>query len=611
MFVVIANLLGIIFTWMVSSVQFNDASQALASGVYSATTIINYSVGKSIFLYLFYILIAIIFGLIFYVRYRKNNTEILNEKVESSLSINKKEFLFLIFFLGFIVFVNYFFAENIFSQKTFHSEEFYNLSALNELHYEKFDIIYPYSIGNILILDLFEKIGLNLLAYKIIINVLALFFLYLAISSFVSKRKSRVLYFLLIVAMYLQPIVSPSLHRNILRFIIPFLVLSSLMLINNILIRKSKLGYFYLFLVNLFILLFSSADIIVVSYVVYGLFAILSSLREKSIKKFIIYISAPIVSLLFLIIITFGKEVYFIKNQLLSIVYYSGFVNTNPYFNIFDIFKSVGLVVFVKNLVNIIIYYFPLFIIFNLFLFFLSNIKKNIFNLNSRLAYVLILTPTYFIYNRQVFGDAGIGRIGIAASILIFITILLRECKIDGKHLKFVYHACLVFFGTILVVNVYFLRHSFIDLYDAKIQQKIDDNTILCSDSFLSSNLKFSGYKYCDKYLVDNLLELKQVVGDNRFYIYDDSFSFYYIFSTRPITLIPSYSMSYTGQNKVKDKLIDNDIRYIIYPRNSNFFGVPENSRNDSNFMKIINAYMADSFEEVYRSSQYIVYKYK
>lgn len=613
MFIFAANLIGAGLAWLLSLWPASDARQALAEGVFSATSIVGYSVGKSVLLYVFYIALAAVlgFGYMMWARRRPETGRV--EVGEGHMSglpiIQKKEILFLALVVVFFAVANYACSVNFFDANAIRSEEFYNLSAMEELRYEQFDIIYPYAIGNIIFADLFRNIGLDLMAYKTVLNSVALVFLYLAIAIFVKGRR-RIIYFSLIVLFYLQPIISPSLHRNLLRFCIPFFVLSSLYLIHNNLGKKTR-NYIYLFLVNVLVLLLSSADVLVVSYVVYSLFISLSWLKERDSKKFLLYASGPLAALAFLFIIFGWNEFYLLQHQLLAIPYYSGFVNTNPYVDIFEIFRSDSPWQLLKNASNVLIFYLPPLIIFNLVLFFICHIKKINIDLSSPLTYAMILTPAYFIYHRQTLGDAGVGRIGIAAIILMFITIILAEVRNKPAYLRLIYHTALVFFIAIFSVNLYFLRYSLVDIYNAQLRDKTGNGVMLCADTPFSQQLKFAGFTYCDKSFVAELSALKETIGNNQFYVFDDTFAFYYLFGARPVVLIPAYSMSHSGQAEIIKKIADNDIFYIIYPRDSAFFGVPPASVGNENFMGLIKNLIQEKYRLAKKSPLFYLYQAK
>jgi hypothetical protein len=612
MFILVANLVGMAVAWLLSLLELGDAQRALAEGVFSATSVAGYSVGKSVLLYFAYIAVAVVLGVAF--SFRKGagseaeKTEMENNRLSGFPVLRKKEIALLCSVVIIFVVANYLFSVKFFDAGSMRSEEFYNLAAADELHYQKFDIIYPYSIGNIVFVNLFRAAGLSVMAYKALLNSLALILMYIAIAVFVRGWR-RFLYSFLIILFYFQPLISPSLHRNLLRFIIPFLVLTSLYLIHSYLGRK--LRFFYLFLLNLLVFLLSSADVLVVSYLVYGLFILLNFLKDRSGKNLLLYMAGPLAALVFLFIIFGQNEFYLLKNQLSAIGYYSGFANTNPYFDVFAIFGSNNIRVLIKNTSNLLIYYLPLFIIFNLFLFFTARIKKISLDLSSPLTYVMILVPAYFVYNRQTLGDAGVGRIGIAAVMLLFITMILAELKNKPAHLRFIYRTSLVFFIAIFSVSLYFLRYSLIDIYNAQIRDTKSASLVLCAETQFAKRLQFAGFIYCDKDFINELSVAKQAVGENRFYVFDDTFALYYLFAARPVVLIPTYSMSRSGQAGIVRKIANNNISYILYPRIGGFFGVPENSLEDSNFMGLIKSLIYEKYTIIKKTPLFFIYQAK
>lgn len=592
MFFLLSNILSALSIFGLSFLKFNDAEQAFREGVFSATSVIGYSIGKSVFLYVAYVLLAVVCGGLYWYWHRANwENYIPTETALPTKPIFKKSELVLLgsIMIAFVV-GNYYFAEDFFNQNTLYSEEFYNLAAVNEMSSDKFDLAYPYSIGNLVSIRAFQKVGLTLVDYKVLINVAALGLLYFCIASFVTSRGRRWAYFLFFLVFYFQPLISPSLHRNLLRFIIPFAVLTVLQLIQRT-GKNNKSTYLYLSLLSVAIFWFSSADILVVSYVVYALFAGIVVATERSLKNVWPYLAAPITALLFLSIFFGTNEFYFLKNQVLSILLYSGFANTTPYYNVWTTFQWAGLAALLKNILNLIIYFSPFLILFNLWLFFVAYYKKIQISLSSRLTYVMILTPAYFVYHRQTLGDAGIGRIGIAAVVLMCITFLLREITNRPRQLEWAYRLSLVFLGAIFFVSGYFLRYSLIDLYHNHIKPAQPLGIVSCADTIFAQSLHMAGFERCDKSFVEQLQQLKKVVGDRVCYVFDDTFALYYMLNSRPITLIPTYSMPRTRQLDILKKMDKFQVSCIIYPKLSHFFGVPDAYVNDPKFMSLIKEY--------------------
>ncbi len=606
MTILLTHIISTALVWVASFVPFTDAEEALRQGVFSATTVVGYSVGKAVILYVLFIALGGLFGLIASVRHKTADpvTTVASTKGLPRLSGGEwRKLLVVLILLGF---ANVFFAERVFDSRSFTSEEFYNLGGLVELQSGEFDMLFPYSFGNLIMLDAASSIGMSLPLFKGIFHPLLLFILYLAIAAIIPTPKHRWRTFLFVLLLYLQPILSPTLHRNVFRFVLPFVTLAVTKVVWDVLAASKQRWFLGVTGVYLFVLWAGTADTIVVSSVVYGVFTLLKSWQQRDWRLFVLGALAPLVAVIISLGVTGGQYLTYLGAQLGAITAYSGFVNTNPYLNILTAFPGESVW---KTLSEVLIYYLPIVVMFQLVYFLARHWRSLPWAKHEWFVYIAALTPAYFIYHRQTFGDAGIGRIGIAAAILIFITMCMRQMEIRPGVTAVTYRLSQLFFLTILAVSMYFFRYSAMDLYQQTIAHKDAATYVRCDETFLAERLTMIGYEWCERALVDELSELDSFLSDEAYYVYDDTFSLYYLLGGRPVTLIPSYSMSHDGQADILDAMARKDVRQVLKAKHGHFFGVPEGAEADDNFMHLVRAEIATNFLQVGETDHFVVYQ--
>lgn len=602
------QLLGFITVSIIHLIPFHDAAEAINEGVFSFTSTTGYSIARSLMSYSVYLLIMVCgAGIVAYI-HKKNNTKLvlLKEKESVYHKITKNEWIIVIATIGVFSILALFFRERIFDQSTLHSEEFYNLSALLELKNGHFDIIYPYSIGNLIMLNLFSSLGLNLIGYKIILNTLALICGYWAISMIVKKIRTRMITFFGFLVFFVQPLISPSLHRNFLRFLLPALIPIVLEYLINRMHIKSAYRVVLLVLCNIGILFFSSADVLVIGYTIYVLYLGIAWYERRRINDLVPFLYTPLVAIMFMSILTGFQYFYILKNQISSIFFYSGYANTTPYFNIFDISLSHGLGTLMKMCAYCLIYYLPIIALGSILIFIvLSYRKEHLMYTPYRL--LIGLAISYALYFRQNFGDAGIGRIGIASTVLVFIVLLLLHFR--GRATKNIVRVSSVFFTLIMISSLHSFYYVARDLSTNYEKQKKHEGLVLCADTFVGEKLKFAGFEWCDEKLVSDLEKLNQQVNGRQIYIYDDTFSLYYILNSRPIVLIPAYYMAYSKEYILVERMKALSTNIMIYSKELHFFGVPEPYLTDTRFMRVINEYRQQEFRAATDTEKYVIYQ--
>ncbi len=589
-------------------IPFSDAVSALAEGVFSLTSTTGYSMARSILSYGIYFGIIAVGVCIYLFRRKSIHTEKTVELQIVKSSIPRKEWYIVfatIILFGFLVVL---FRERVFDARVIYSEEFYNLSALIEFQGKSFDIIYPYSIGNLIMLQVFGWLGISSFVFKIILNSLALIFLYWAISTLVSKIKTRMFAFFWVIIFFVQPLISPSMHRNLFRFLLPALIPIVLEYIARRTYSKSYTKILLLILFNSALLFFGSADILALGYIIYGLHVVGLWFEKRSIRETVLFLYTPFIGVLGMLSITNFTYIEILKNQLSSIVYYSGYANTTPYLSLFQIFSSESITSLIKQLISAPIYYLPILVMGSTVVFIILSYRK--YGLNAgyfRLLFLLVVS--YILYFRQNLGDAGIGRIGIASSVLIFIVLTLTHFR--ERAAKSIIQWSVVFFILITLVSAYSFYYSALDLKNNYFKQQNHGGMMPCKDSFIGEKLRFAGFEWCDAGVIADFAVLREKVGDNSIYVYDDTFALYYILGKRPVALIPAYYMAYSRQDILLEKMDNDNIEILVYPKDLHFFGVPSEYLSDFRLMSRVNAYRDEYFGEPIDTPLYTLYEKK
>jgi hypothetical protein len=369
MIVFISNLASLLIAFGVNLLSFSDAEQALSTGVFSNTSLIGYSITKSLVLYAVFCGIGAMVAGVYRLATAKKTVEPVLIEPLTPAKIARKEWLVVggvAIVLAVIVMIV---REKIFSLTSLQGEEFYNLAALKEFGYSSFAIIYPYSVGNLLVARVLQFVGVGLVWYKIVLNTLALVGLYYTASLLTDKWKYRLGIFGLVVVMYIQPLISPSLHRNLLRFLLPVFWLVGWYIASSKTFQTywKKLAVYSALHIGL--LFFGSADTIVLGYVTYTLWVILALIKKPSLQEAGAFITAPIIALVTLFGLTGGMYSNLLISQLQSIIFYSGHANASPYFNLASLWGSASFGVFIKNSLFAVLYYLPIIIIANLIIF--------------------------------------------------------------------------------------------------------------------------------------------------------------------------------------------------------------------------------------------------
>lgn len=606
MILVLINLVGLLVALFFNFViDFNDAQKALDDGIFSLTSVSGYSVSKSLFLFVSYIFSGILMALFFRLRKKECCQADFKEVVSRPMISSREKIIIAVVIIG-VIFLNLFFKETVFSETSLHSEEFINLSASNEFDFDdSFDLAYPYSFGNLIILKGFESLGLELIIYKIILNALALIFAYYCLVALVARVSHRIYSFISFLSFYLYTVLVPTLHRNILRFLLPVFFLFGLRFIDNLKKRENRLAA--LVALNFLIIFFSSADILVVSYIVYAGAFLIRILDKAEKKDLLIHAASPFIALAAMFLLVGSNLFSILYGQFLSLISYSGHVNATPYFDIYSIFHPLDLADLSKKALFGIIFFGPILILFNILAFLMLSYKKENLKISSSYAFLMILASAYFVYFRQCFGDAGFSRIGIVSVLLFFALMVLLFSVSRAKYVKFLNHAGISFFLALIFVSLYFSRYGLIDLYGQR--QKIG-GIESCNRLPFSDKMAFAGYEYCDQDLMQELGQISSKINDNDFYVYDDTFSLYYILGSDPGILTPSYNMSFKAQREIIGKMEKDRIGFIIYPKSGHFFGVPSDHMKDENFFKLINEYVNDKFTRYFETDSFLVYKH-
>lgn len=600
-----AQLVGWFLAYIVSTLPFTDAARALAEGVFSLTSVSGYSLARSLAMYGVYLAGA---GLGAFILLRWRPKLIPEDKSNFQLvipQITRREWLVLAATVIFFAVAVVASRERVFDTATLESEEFYNLAAGRELAEPNFDLIYPYSAGHLYSLALFERVGISITAYKIFLNTLALVLLYGGISAFIKRPRYRWLAFLGTIIFFIQPLISPSLHRNLLRFLLPALGIMAAYYLATRVYRRPARKIIALAILTIFILWFGSADTLVIFGVTYGLLIALLAWRERDFFSNWGLVAAPVIALLILGGLTGGAYFNLLKNQLAGIVVYSGYANTTPYLSLIDFISSPTGTEMLKNAVYTFIYYIPLLVIGSLVILVVYLGRASTARA-ANYSLLILLTVTYILIFRQNFGDAGVGRIGIASAVLVFIFPLLYTFD-RSKIIQHTKIMMVAFFIAISAISLYFFRYSALELVARRGLPTTNTRLVSCRDTFASQQLAFAGYEFCDPSLIQELFELKsQATGT--VYVYDDSFSLYYLLDKRPVVLIPAYYQALERQQQLVRKLEDYQVDHMIVPRAPHFFGVPEPYERDERFLRLINNYKDERFTMVKNLPRYQIF---
>lgn len=600
----IAEAIGLLGVAIVRLFPFDDVKIALANGVFSATTAIGYSISRSLWSYLIFLTVCFLSALAYAFWRKSDKTEIKISSEPRKMTISNVEIFLVLSTIVVLGSLSIIFRERAFSFNSLNSEEFYNLTAAAELHTGNFDIIYPYSIGNLFIINLLDS-ATGILAYKIFLNILAIVAIYWMICWFVSEKKMRLLIFFWLIIFNLQSLVSPTFHRNVLRFISPAIIVVA---IHYLLSRQMKF-YNLLFAVSVLIfsiLFFFSADTLVISLLSYLIFIGTLLARRIPVRDLLPWLAGPVAGVVAVVLI-FGFNYFsLIRSQISSIIVYSGFANTTPYFDFYDIFHPSISMAYLKLLVYLPIFYLPIVILGAIIIFIVINFRH--FGLrNNFFSALILLTLSFILYYRQNFGDAGAGRISITSLVLVFMVLALTNLRsLAGKRIV---QVSLIFFTIFTVINIYFLKQNVVYYLDFYRKQVAHTDMIDCSSAIFGHQLNRAGFDWCDRDVTAMLVRLAEKIGEDYFYVYDDTFSLYYILKSRPIVLIPTYYMAYNRQRVIVEKIETIGSRFMIYPSKMNFFGVAETERNNSNFMKLINSYRDEKFRLFDSSPDYLLYK--
>jgi hypothetical protein len=190
MIVFVFTIISLLVTFGVNLVSFSDASEALSAGIFSNTSLIDYSITKSLVLYAVFCSVGAIVAGIYRLTSAKN-TEPASVDPLYLPKVSRKEWLVVGGVAVIMAVIALVVREKIFSLTSLQGEEFYNLAALKEFGYSSFAIIYPYSIGNLFIARALQSLGVGLIWYKIALNTLALAGLYYTASLLTDKWKYR------------------------------------------------------------------------------------------------------------------------------------------------------------------------------------------------------------------------------------------------------------------------------------------------------------------------------------------------------------------------------------------------------------------------------------
>jgi hypothetical protein len=593
--------------------SFNDAQRAMGEGVFTITSVAGYSIDKSLFFYATFLVLVVAIAFILVKLFKQffDNLSLQGGSQESLIlpKLKTKEYIFLLVVIVVIGAANIMMREKIFDINTYYTEEFYNLAATNELRQDTFSIIYPYSIGNLFIASAMRNFGFNLIYYKIFLNALALIVIYICLAAFINKIRYRLLIFIWLISLFFWSFIGPTLHANVLRLFLP--VISAILLFHctNKYQHSWQKKLVALSLLFFAILFFGAADSIAVFLVLYALFSLYQFLITTSIKEKLIFVIAPLLAVAAMFVIFGTNYTSLFANQIRSISFYSGHPNAAPYYNLFAVFNSLGIGDFVKNSIYTLIFYLPFVIMAGLILYLMVLGQRKEERLKERFACVVLLLFTFLLYYRQNFGNAGPGRVVAASTVLVFILLAIQKYYQQNKIQKIILVISAAFFFISTLIGFYFLRYSLIYLYDAHQNRLTAKGLVACSEMSLGKELSFTGFTNCNEVLVEELIQVKAVVKDKDFYVYDDTFGLYYLLGARPVTLMPSLYMAYTKESIIIDKLKKSKVEYMIYPRQNHFFGVPEVYYKDQRFMTNINLYRDDNFKRVFVSPMFEIFQ--
>lgn len=582
-------------------VFFNDAQEAIKNGIFSVTSISGYSITKSLVLYGIFLIVAIIVGLLFKNRIRVIIGKLTSTETEFFLpKLLPKEWVGLCVLVAVTALINIGLEPKLFNWNTFHTEEFYNLAALNEFNQGSFSIVYPYSVGHLIAVNWMREFGFHFIYYKILINCAALVGLYYCISTVVKLQKLRWFCLIMILTLFFLPWAVPTLHANLLRFFLPVFFTYSLFGIFQRYYQhplyKRIIAYSGLLASLLF---FGSADNIVIGTVLYGLFVLWEWQKLSWIDRGWFFLP-PLAAVVFLEVATGFAYVNLLASQLQSISMYSGHPNAMPYFSISTIFSAKDVREVVIQTMYTVIFYVPFILMAGLIACgtaLWSYEQKRKFSIPF--ASTAMLFVAYILNYRQSFANAGSGRVITASIILVFIISAIRMYYPVSRLTKYLSIITVVFFGVAITISLYFLRYTFQYLYSSHTMSAYSDTALPCKDTIFAPQLTWAGFRYCDKSLVDQLEKIQHLVGKKLGYVYDDTFTIYYLLGIRPTVLIPTYYMGYTDQATLVAKMAASPIEYMVYPKEKHFFGVPIQYINDPHFMALINDYRKSNFSKI------------
>lgn len=604
MVVLLFNLVMVGVVSLLSLIPFNDAANALKEGVLSTTSTMGYSVTRSVFLYVAgagcAVAVSFVFNRFFKRFFTRQTPQALEQKPLVIPRLQKKEYIFLGIIIVLCGIANITFRERIFDANAIHTEEFYNLSALNEVGQESFSIIYPYSAGNLLIASVLRTAGVGLIYYKVFLNLLAIILGYCCLAVFIKRVPYRFFACLWLFGFYFfLSAIGPTLHANNLRFLLPVGGVVLLFHCANVYAQHYLKRLAALSVIFAGFLFFGSADTIAIFLVVYSLFFVYQIMQSLEIKEKAVFVVAPGIGLLCLGILFGTNYLNIALNQFRSILFYSGHANALPYLSIFTIFHSATVYDVVKNGIYTIISYAPLFIFANVILYLVSIWLKKEERFKESCVVLSLLFATYFLYYRQSFANAGAGRIVTASGVLVFLLLAIKKYYRPTLMSKIITSLGIIFFCAHFLVSSYFLRYNFQYLYRQYVAVRtVSEEFIPCSETFLKENLGFAGFTYCRKDTIEELSRLKAVLSGRPFYVYDDTFSLYYLLDARPVVLIPSYYMAYSKQRILLDTLKNERVEYIVTQPKEHVFGVPDAFLDDPRFMRVINEYQKNHFKK-------------
>jgi hypothetical protein len=613
---VLFNIIVFSLLYIISLFNFNDAAKAVGEGVLSYSSTSNFSLIKVNILYGSLLLGAVLASFLCFKFFKKyfiwdtpavsiEDTKIIFPR------LSKRDFLFIGIFCIIIACVNLLLKEKIFNLDSLYNEEFYNLSALNELKNNYFSIIYPYSVGNLLLGGMLSKFGIGFIYYKIFLNSLSIVLAYYCLAIFIKKFFYRIAATLWLFLFYFfNSTIAPALHSNNLRLFLP--VISIILLFNytNKYYQVWQRKFLALTLIFIFVLFFGSADSIAIFSVLYILFALYQFLSNLVLKEKLVLIFAPIMAVAVMFLF-FGPNYWNLAlSQVLSIINFSGYVGSASYPNLFAIFNSRSLFEFVKVLIFTLIYYLPFLMLINLiFYFFIICLNKDERQKNSFL-FVIFLFFAYVLNFRKALSEGGAGQVVTSSIVLVFILLVIKRYFKPDSFNKIILRVGIFFLSIIFFVGLYFMRYSILHFYSA--YQEYNTNTsslIPCSETIFKDRLAFAGYMMCQKDLIDRLVEVKKIINEKPFYVFDDTFALYYLLEGDPVELVPSMYMAFKQQDILVNKIEKMNVEYMIYPRQKHFFRVPDPYIKDPQFMKNINLYRDDKFEKTFVSPMFEVFK--